>query len=99
MKERKNKILCYRGKIGFLELKNESHKAFNLNRKNKLKSNDNKLEEIQEKNRNYNVIKNYISNDNFIIMIIILFKFIIVITLFYKTKSNIFDYFFLENQK
>ena len=95
MKERESEILYSMKEIGFLEIKKEPHKNCNLNGN----ADDNKLEEIKDKNKKYNKINNYIANNNYIIIVIILIKSIILIKLFYKTKSNIFDNSFYLNFK
>ena len=94
-----SKIIYPGVKIGFLEIKKNSHKIFNLSGQNELKADDNKLEEIKEKRKKYNILKNYILNNNFIIIVIILIKSRIVINLFIKTRSNILNYCFFRYSK
>ena len=91
----KDEIIFSWKKFKFLKITKESHNTFNLNGQIKLKADDNKLEEIIEKKRKYNIIKNYITNN----IVIILIKYIIVINSFYKVKNNIFDYCFYLNSK
>ena len=95
MKEMLSELIYSRKKIEFLKLKKEFHNTLNLNGQNKLKTDNNKVEGIRGKNRKYNIIKNYITNN----IVIILIKYIIVINSFYKVKNNIFDYCFYLNSK
>ena len=63
MKQIHRKIIYSRGINKFLEIKRESHKTLKTNGQKQLKVDDNKLEGTRERNRKYNIFKNYFNNN------------------------------------
>ena len=94
-----SQIKCFMAKIVFNSPKNiASYITLDLKGKNKSKIYDIKFREINAKNKKYNIIETYLSNNNFIAIISIIVKYIIIINLFYETK-NMLHYCFFHNSK
>ena len=75
----------------------EFFKILYLNKRKKSKNDDNKFEGKKEKKRKNNIIKNYITNNNYIYRFII--NSIIIINLFCRIKSNIYHFYFFHDSK
>ena len=84
----KNVLFCNRIKVLF--------KILDLNSRKRLKNGNNKLGGKRKK-RKKNIIKNYITNNNYIIIVII--KSFLIINLFCRIKSNIYDSYFFHDLK
>ena len=99
MRQIYRKIIYSMGLNKFLEIERESHKTLKKKGQKPLKVDDNKLEEIIERNRKYNIFKKYFNN-NYFIIVAVLIQSIIIINLSYQTKSrNIFDNHIFRNSK
>ena len=92
-----SRALNYMKKIIFLNKINEFLIFSDLKKRDKLKLDDNKLKEKHGNKRKNNIIKNYINNNNYIIIAVI--KFFLMINLFFRIKSNTYNLYFFQDSK
>ena len=96
IKDRYRQMINFMEKIFFKDRLIKLFKAFTLNERKKLKNDDNKFAGKKLKKRENNIIK---INNNNCITIIIIIKSIIIINLFLKAKSYIYDPILFKDSK